>query len=229
MPDFEFTIPFSPYTPTHSSFKNLTGQRFERWLVICLYGRNSTGHPFWLCLCDCGEWNVKRGTALTSGKSRSCGCLAAELSSQRETRHGESAHAGNSPEYESYTQAKARCNNPKHHAYKRYGGRGIEFRFTSYEEFLSAAGRRPTPKHSIDRIDNDGHYEAGNVKWSTSREQGRNMSTTRLVTIGGEAKSVSEWCQIYHMNRRFVYDRIKKGWDVVQAITTPPLSRQRSS
>ena len=77
----------------------------------------------------------------------------------------------NTIEYKAYSHAKSRCNDPNHAAYKWYGGRGIEFRFKSFEEFIEHIGLRPSPKHSLDRINNNGHYEVGNVRWATKKEQ----------------------------------------------------------
>ncbi len=74
-------------------------------------------------------------------------------------------------EYSSYKNAKARCNNPKHDKYAYYGGRGILFKFTSFEDWFSELGPRPSPDHQQDRIDTNGHYEKGNMKWSTRSEQ----------------------------------------------------------
>jgi hypothetical protein len=78
------------------------------------------------------------------------------------------------PEYVAYRSARKRCINPKTYNYKNYGGRGIEFRFESFGEFFAEVGPRPSPDHSIDRINNDGHYIAGNLRWSTRTEQMRN-------------------------------------------------------
>jgi hypothetical protein len=82
------------------------------------------------------------------------------------------------PEYAAYCQAKARCNNPNHPGYKDYGGRGIRFLFASFAQFLAEVGRRPEGRlpsgmalYSIHRIENDGNYEPGNVKWATQKEQ----------------------------------------------------------
>jgi hypothetical protein len=99
------------------------------------------------------------------------------------------------PEYVAYCQAKARCNNPKNPAFKNYGGRGIRFLFTSFAQFLSEVGRRPEgrlpsgmPLYSIHRIDNDGNYEPGNVKWATQKEQCAPGACRRTcVTKGGGA------------------------------------------
>jgi hypothetical protein len=82
-------------------------------------------------------------------------------------------------ELSAYYEAKYRCTNPKHKAYPYYGGRGIEFRFANIEEFLHEVGPRPSPLHSIDRINNDGHYEPGNVRWATKKEQTHNRRPYR--------------------------------------------------
>ena len=92
------------------------------------------------------------------------------------TRNGATVLGHKTPEYRSYTAAKSRCNNPKCIAWKHYGGRGIKFLFTSFEEFFIELGPRPEGK-SLDRKDNDGNYEPGNVKWSTQREQMLNRRT----------------------------------------------------
>lgn len=78
-----------------------------------------------------------------------------------------------SSEYATYHSARNRCVNPNDGRYADYGGRGIKFLFTSFEEFYEHIGPRPEDR-SLDRIDNDGHYEIGNVKWSTSEEQAAN-------------------------------------------------------
>lgn len=69
------------------------------------------------------------------------------------------------PEYKAYRGARYRCTRPTAQAWANYGGRGIKFNFNSFEEFIAEVGSRPTPRHQIDRINNDGHYEKGNVRW----------------------------------------------------------------
>lgn len=80
------------------------------------------------------------------------------------------------PERRAFNSARTRCNNPNTAVYSYYGGRGIEFRFTSFDEFFKELGNRPSDSHSLDRIDNDGHYEKGNVRWATKKEQIGNRS-----------------------------------------------------
>jgi len=82
--------------------------------------------------------------------------------------------------YTSFREAKARCTNPKHPDYQRYGGRGIEFRFGSPAELLDAVGQRPAG-HTLDRIDPDGHYETGNVRWATPKQQANKSQSTGVL------------------------------------------------
>jgi hypothetical protein len=90
-------------------------------------------------------------------------------------KHGEYTRVkGPTVERRAYSNAMTRCNNPKYEHYDRYGGRGIEFRFTNYGDFINCVGRRPTLRHSLDRINNDGHYECGNLRWSTWEVQRSN-------------------------------------------------------
>lgn len=85
------------------------------------------------------------------------------------------------PEYSSYSSARNRCNNPHCPRYECYGGRGIKFLYTSFEQFIADVGRKPTPKHSLDRINNDGNYEPGNCRWATLSEQARNKSRYKNI------------------------------------------------
>jgi len=145
--------------------KELTGQRFGRLVVawpVGILGRRIK----WMCFCDCGRFVAVSLSNLSTKHVQSCGCLRKELC----TKHG----AHKSVEYKAYTAAKYRCENPKDGNYRNYGARGIQFRFKSFTEFLLAVGPRPQSHLSIDRINNNGHYEPGNVRWATYSEQNRN-------------------------------------------------------
>ena len=131
-----------------------------------------------LCQCDCGEQKEIRSGDLLSGATVSCGCYGRERSTVTHFRHGESPRGSPpSAEYRSWAAMITRCTNPEQPHWHRYGGRGItvckRWR-NSFEEFLADMGRKPSPRHSIDRKDNDGNYKPNNCRWATPKEQARN-------------------------------------------------------
>jgi hypothetical protein len=97
--------------------------------------------------------------------------------------------ANNTPEWRAYHDAKARCNNPRHKRFTDYGGRGIRFLFTSFDQFIANLGLRPEGL-TLDRINNDGHYEPGNVRWATDEQQIKNRRTRKPQTSGGSRKTL---------------------------------------
>jgi hypothetical protein len=141
--------------------------------------RAPDGSVLWLCRCSCGRRLERRGTWLRSGHLQSCGCLRGENNKQ----HGECQRT---PEYEVWRSIKQRCYNRRNEHYRDYGGRGIgffeEWR-TNYAKFLEyvllVMGRRPSTQHSIDRINNDGNYEPGNIRWATKKVQANNQRKRR--------------------------------------------------
>jgi hypothetical protein len=153
-------------------FKDITGQRFGRLTVVSYQGKSKKRISLWLCDCDCGCTRIVLSSNLRNGHTKSCGCLQREVTSKLKsaTKHGMKG----TPEYAAYHNAKRRCNSPASTDYKYWGGRGIEFKFNSFEEFLVKLGTKPSPKHSIDRKDNNGHYEPDNVKWATASQQMKN-------------------------------------------------------
>lgn len=157
---------------------DLSWQKFGRWFVICRFGKTKSGSYRWISVCECGTVKVVNSPDLVQRKSLSCGCYNQELQSRlRQLEHAQGRGRGiisrgyKCPERDAWRNAQRRCNNPSDAGYKNYGGRGIEFRFISYEEFLSCLGRRPSSEYSLDRSNNDGHYEPGNVRWATWDQQ----------------------------------------------------------
>ena len=129
-----------------------------------------------LCECGCGQFTpLAKKTCFRLGLIKDQPTRFVNGHSHRwaHTQHG-FATRKKSPEYRAYISAKGRCNNSQDQKYYRYGGRGIEFRFVSFPEFLACVGKRPSPEVSLDRINNNGHYEKGNVRWATRRQQMRN-------------------------------------------------------
>lgn len=160
-----------------ANIKDITGQRFGRLVAIRWTGKwNARRNRLWLCKCDCGNDHIMTPALLLSGKVKSCGCN--RWTGRENYRHG---YAGRkqSPIYYTWNNMLARCNNVNHTDYKNYGGRGIKVceRWHDFANFLADVGDRPRPDLMIDRIDNDGDYEPGNVRWATRSEQMKNRRT----------------------------------------------------
>lgn len=205
-------------TTRHPRFKDLTGMRFGKWLVLSEMPSNGT-KVHWLCRCDCGNERAVRATRLTSEKSRCCGCRRVRpLGIVCGKKHGMSRTA----EYSVWQQIHQRCYNPaKRHA--RYCGRGIRVseQWQSFEAFYDDMGPRPSSEHSIERRDNDGNYEKSNCYWATSKEQARNRRTSRLLTFKGETRCLTEWAEVVGLRPITLTSRLRLGWSVERALTAP--------
>ena len=134
-----------------------------------------------------------------------------------------------SSEYSSWSNMLTRCYNELHCSYHRYGGRGIRVCDSwrdSFSKFVADMGRKPSPKHQLDRIDNHWHYEPGNCRWATNKENGRNRINIITATIDDETKSVSEWCERLGLNYHTIYMRIHRGMEPEEAIEAPLQKRR---
>ena len=156
-----------------SALKDITGQRFGRLVVVRRVGSSLDRRATWQCRCDCdGKTITIVGKNLRNGNTKSCGCLKLELFLARATTHGMSE----SPEFSVWQDIQKRCL-PNYREAKYYADRGItvcDRWLESFENFYADMGPRPSSKHSIDRIDNNGNYEPMNCQWSTDTEQSRN-------------------------------------------------------
>lgn len=150
--------------------KDIAGQKFGRLTAMKSIRIHGEKRAVWECHCECGNICNVVGKNLRSGNSQSCGCVRRKRFAAMIIKHGKYGIA----EYQVYFSAKNRCTNPNNREWKNYGGRGIEFRFNSFQEFLDHVGPRPSSELSIDRIDNMGHYEIGNLRWATWKQQANN-------------------------------------------------------
>ena len=158
------------------SLKVKPGDRFGKLTVIREVAHIGDRRAFKLW-CDCGNTCVVKLINLSRGKTRSCGCLAY---ANRRT-HGMSR----TPTYTVWVSMIGRCENPNNTSYANYGGRGIKVceRWREAANFFADMGPRPSSKHEINRIDNDGDYEPGNVEWTKDgTAQGRNRRKQKNAT-----------------------------------------------
>ena len=194
---------------------------------------DKNGKPWWqyLCRCVCGTEKWIPIYPVRNGVVVSCGCRKVALTAEANTTHGMSKYRI----FRVWVGIKARCNNRQKREYADYGGRGIRLcpEWHAFPAFyahilpLLPDGLTDIPKHlTIERIDTNGHYEPGNVKLATRKEQNRNTRRNRLVTIDGVTRCVAEWAELNGIGYQRANTRIYKGWDPVLAVTTPPPVRR---
>lgn len=172
----------------------------------------------WICRCDCGVIVERQPSALLSGKCHSCGCSRWDGVARR------THNLCKSPEYSVWAGMLSRCHNPRASGYEKYGGRGIfvceEWR-QSFARFYTDMGPRPTPQHSIDRVDNAGPYCQSNCRWATTTEQRRNSRRTVYLTHDGRTMLISDWAKEKGIKFATLWMRIERGWPVDAALTLP--------
>jgi len=204
-----------------SWFKNLSGQKFSR-LFITSFSHKKNGRIYFNCQCDCGKSAIVNSCNLKSGKTKSCGCLSVEKSVFRSTKHGCNKRGGRTSEYRSWCSMRNRCNNTTNDGYPDYGGRGIivcDRWINSFENFLEDMGEKPTPKHSIDRIDNNGNYEPSNCRWATRKEQMNNKRSNVLILYNEELLNIAQWSERFNLSRDVIEYRLKANWKTGKIFT----------
>jgi len=160
---------------------DIVGRRFDRLTVLAREGSANGGVPLWRCLCDCGNEVVVRGGHLRSGNTKSCGCRRVEAARTTNGKHG-MAHT---LAYKRWESIKQRTSNPNNPSYRNYGARGITMCpewADSFDAFYAATGDPPFDGASLDRVDNDGNYEPGNVRWTDASTQMKNRRSVRRPT-----------------------------------------------
>jgi len=199
---------------------NIANKTFFGLTALSISHKDKRGRYVWNCACICGNAVVVSSSSLVAGKVKSCGCLTKGFISAATTTHGQSR----TPEYRAWDSMKARCLNKSTKNYHNYGGRGIKVcdRWLKFENFYADMGKKPSLKHSLDRIDNNGNYEKSNCRYATISQQANNKRNNILLTFNGRTQTVSQWSKSINLSKSVIYDRLKKHtWSVEKILTTP--------
>lgn len=194
---------------------------YIRWAEPRRYLHKKTGyyyeHPMGIYRCHCGKEYRTSVRAVEAGRIKSCGCTT------KSRKHGMSK----SSVWNAWHGLRDRCLNPESKAYKYYGGKGVIIcdRWLGedgFQHFYDDMGEKPTPKHSIDRINSNGNYEPGNCRWATWEEQQNNKTGyNRIIEYKGVKQTSAQWARMLGTSRETIGYRIKAGWTAEQIIETP--------
>lgn len=213
------------------SERNLTGKRFGKLTVIerlsCKKADGSAIH--WRCRCKCGRESIVRDQALRHKGQAACKCI--------HFRHGGAPRKGMGSLYTCWCRIRTKCFDSNHKDWDFYGGRGIRVcqRWRkSFAAFRDDVGEKPTSLHTLDRIDNDGHYSCGkcseccrrgwglNVQWATRREQSRNRRVCQRLTYQGRTQLLTDWARELGISASTICHRMKAyGWSAEKSLATP--------
>lgn len=242
------------------AFKDMTGREFTRLRVIgfgeWVKRKDGTRVATWRCACaadlgGCGAETLVCVSKLNNGHTRSCGCLRDDSRGKGSITHGASrgkTRTGKmSPEYTTWAAMRQRCTTPTCKKFPRYGGRGIRIcdRWQDFAAFLADMGPKPSPKHTIDRMNNEGSYTCGkhdacddcrtknapaNCRWATMREQQRNRSSNTMLELDGVRRCLAEWVEITGIRLTTIQLRKRAGWsdhDTLTVVTSHGNKRLR--
>lgn len=180
--------------------ENIVGKRYGKWVVL-----SKEKYPDYVCRCDCGTTRMQRKHDLITNRTTSCGCSC--------IKHG----MCETSEHNIWRGIKDRCFNKRNINYRRYGAKGIsicdEWK-KDFNSFFNHIGKRPSLKHSVDRIDNNRGYEPGNVRWATKREQSNNTTQTIRVEFAGIIMTNSDWADVFKIKTKSFCGGIKSGLPV---------------
>ena len=184
------------------------GDKFTRLTAVDLLSETKRGSRLWRFACECGAEHIASAGAVKSGIIKSCGCLRKEK--QLAPRAGKHKMI-RAPEYRTWTSMLRRCRygteNPRH------GGRGISVceRWNEFANFYQDMGPRPSPAHSLDRIDNDGNYEPGNCRWATPKVQANNRRNSITISVAGKEMPLIEAARELGIPYETAYWRVKRN------------------
>lgn len=201
---------------------DILNRKFGR-LTIVERVKSRKDNRLCLCRCDCGNEKIFWTANVISGRTQSCGCLNSEIITKRNFKHGHGGHGkARSREYQAWSNMLTRCTNPNSTAWHNYGGRGIAVsdELADFSRFLAVLGPCPDG-YELDRINNDGHYERGNVRWADLKTQANNKRCSRPVVFNGKCQTLAEWSIETGIGEGTIRYRLHHGWTIDQALTTP--------
>ena len=213
----------SQFIPCGWNFKDLTGQRFGR-LVVVTRDTTKLRRVYWRCQCDCGTVKSVASDKLVAGETRSCGCYNRDNLAVIKATHGLTRVGQHHPLHTVWCQMRARCQDRSHPVYHRYGGRGITVceRWEDFACFVADMGERPSPEMTIDRIDNEGPYSPENCRWADRTTQARNRRSTRRYEFDGYCLTLEEWSERTGIRAKLLHARLHTlGWSLQKTLTTP--------
>ncbi len=201
----------------------LPGTKHGR-LTVLAFERDDPKHPHYRVRCDCGtEKLIQRGNL---DRTHSCGCIKREML-QAKAIHGRSK----TPEWHVWCDLRDRCSRPTNTSHANYGGRGITVceRWRDFANFYADMGPRPTSKHTIDRIDNNGNYDPSNCRWATRKLQRLNQRRTQLLEFQGITGTLTDLAKHFGISYTAAHQRrYTMGWPLDKILTTPVQHRRKS-
>lgn len=197
---------------------------FQRFGLLVVQKEVENRKRYWLCKCDCGNFKEVMSSNLKSGDIQSCGCLRKKTARERATKH----KGCGSLEYEIWCSIKQRCFNPNSKAYPNYGGRGITMWadwIEDFQSFIDYIGEKPYKSASIERKNNNGNYEPGNIIWASRYTQARNTRRNvldiplvkKIKTMIKNGLSNRQISDLTGINRTTIYNvRVGNTWKDVE-------------
>lgn len=207
--------------PNRIIVSEVVGKKFGRLLVLRVHGHTKSGNKLWWCRCECGTEKAVHHAPMIKGVVVSCGCY----NQQRKTTFG-GLQKTYPREYKIWHGIVKRCTDPNNRKYKDYGARGIKVSEgwlgqVGFQNFIDHIGPCTDTTLSVDRINNEGHYEPGNVRWATDTTQSNNRRSSHYLTFDGRTQSIRQWGKEVGINEQTLHERLKRGWSVERTLTTP--------
>lgn len=206
---------------------DLTGKTFGR-LTVTGYAYFDKYH-YWHCVCECGRELDVIGFSLTSGNTRSCGCLKREVTIEKRhaSRKYQGAYdsSGHSRIYTTWLAMIHRCSDPHVESYPRYGGRGIGvcdewLNFQTFHDWAVSNGY--SDELSIDRIGPDGDYCPENCRWADSETQNNNRRDNVFLEYDGRRMTIAQWSRELGVSKEMLYKRHQRGWSDADILCKQP-------